>query len=60
MGQDLIFGFEIPVVLAFGLLVLLLLAVARVLAAMGKPAPVREPRRALPCEIEQEDAAWPF
>jgi len=60
MGQELIFGVEIPVVLAFGLMVLLLLAVARVLAAMGKPAPVLDPRRVVPCDIEQEEAAWRF
>jgi len=60
MGQDLIFGFEIPVVLAFGLLVLLLLAVTRVLASMGKPAPIRDPRGAVPCEIDREEAAWRF
>jgi len=60
MGQELIFGVEIPVVLAFGLMVLLLLAVVRLLAAMGKPAPVRDPQRAVPCDIEQEEAAWRF
>jgi hypothetical protein len=43
MSQKLIFGFPIPVVLAFAMLVLLLLAVARVLAAMRRPAPVHVP-----------------
>jgi hypothetical protein len=60
MGQDLIFGFEIPVVLAFVLLVLLLLVVARVLASMRRAAPVRDPRGTAPCDIDQEDAAWRF
>lgn len=43
MSQKLIFGFPIPVVLAFAVLVLLLLVVARVLAAMRRAAPVRVP-----------------
>jgi hypothetical protein len=43
MSQKLVFGFPIPVVLAFAVLVLLLLAVLRVLAAMRKPAPVHAP-----------------
>lgn len=45
MSQKLILGFPIPVVLAFGLLVLVLLALARVLAALRRPAPVRMPRQ---------------
>jgi hypothetical protein len=56
MDQDLIFGVELPVVLAFGLLVFLSLAVARVLAVMGTPAPVRAPRRMAPCDIDREEA----
>jgi hypothetical protein len=45
MTQTLIFGFPVPVVLAFGLLVLVLLALGRVLAAMRKAPPVRVPPR---------------
>jgi flagellar biosynthesis/type III secretory pathway M-ring protein FliF/YscJ len=43
MSQKLIFGFPIPVVLAFAVLMLLLFAVAPVLAAMRRAAPVRVP-----------------
>ena len=60
MSQDLVFGFPIPVVLAFGALVLVLLAVARVLVAMGRPVPVRDPCSFEPCDAEQEETAWPF
>jgi heme A synthase len=60
MSQNLIFGFPIPVVLALGVLVLVLFGLARLLASMRKPAPVRDPRRAAPCDAEREEAAWRF
>ena len=43
MSHNLFVVFPLPVVLAFAALVLLLLAIGRVLAEMGKPVPVRVP-----------------
>ena len=43
MSHNLFAIFPLPVVLALAALVLLLLAMLRVLADMGKPVPVRHP-----------------
>lgn len=43
MSHNLFAVFPLPVLLAFAALVLLLLAIGRVLAEMGKPVPVRDP-----------------
>jgi hypothetical protein len=60
MSQDLIFDFWIPVVLAFSMMILVLLAMLRVLSSMARPARVRYPYCAAPCDGEQEDAAWRY
>jgi len=43
MSQNLILGFPIPVALAAGLALLVLLVLARILVPMRKPVPVRMP-----------------
>jgi hypothetical protein len=43
MSHNLFAVFPLPVVLALAAIVLLLLAVGRVLAQMGKPVPVHAP-----------------
>jgi len=48
MSHNLFVVFPLPVVLALGALILLLLAIGRVLAQMGKPVPVRVPARDTP------------
>lgn len=48
MSHNLFVVFPLPVMLAFAALVLLLLAMVRVLAQMGKPVPVRAPLRDAP------------
>jgi heme A synthase len=58
MSQDSIFGFPIPVLLAFVAAVLLLFALARILASLSAPVRVRDPGCAAQCEAEKEEAAW--
>lgn len=48
MSHNLFVVFPLPVVLALAALILLLLAIGRVLAEMGKPVPVRVPVHAAP------------
>jgi heme A synthase len=44
MNQTLFLGFPMPVALALIAMVLILLGVARMLASLGKPVPLRRPR----------------
>ena len=44
MDQTLFLRFPMPVALALIAMVLVLLGVARMLASLGKPAPLRRPR----------------
>ena len=43
MSHALFAVFPLPVLLAFGAVILLLLAIGRVLSELGKPVPVRVP-----------------
>ena len=44
MNQTLFLGFTMPVALALIAMLLILLGVARMLAVLGKPVPLRRPR----------------
>jgi len=50
MNQTFFLGFTMPVAIALIAMLLILLGVARMLAALGKPVPLRRPR-------EQHDPA---
>jgi heme A synthase len=45
MDQNLFPGFPIPVALALAALVVIVLGLARVLASLGRPFPLRVPRK---------------
>jgi hypothetical protein len=57
MSHNLFAVFPLPVVLALAALILLLLAIGRVLAEMGKPVPVLEPARAPRRDLSAPPAA---
>ena len=66
MTQSVVLGFPLPVAIAFGAVLVVLAMLARLLAPLRKPVPLRQPERShhfgfdpdpapLPAEVAEEE-----